>query len=213
MNEVLRQFEKMRVVPVVAIQKADDAMQLADALIEGGLPCAEITFRTDAAIDAMRIMAKRDDILVGAGTVLKVDQVRAAVDVGARFMVSPGFNPKVVGYCVENNITVIPGICTPSDIEAALEFGLDVLKFFPAEAFGGLKTLKAMSAPYGAVRFIPTGGISPDNLVDYLRFTKTIACGGTWIAESTIISEGKFDLILSRAREAVDLVKEAREGS
>lgn len=213
MIPILDQFEKMRVIPVVAIENARDTAHLADALIEGGLPCAEITFRTAVAIDAMRIMAKRGDILVGAGTVLKIDQVKAAVDVGARFMVSPGFNPKVVAYCVENNITVIPGICTPSDIEAALEFGLDVLKFFPAEAFGGLKTLKAMSAPYGAVRFIPTGGISPDNLVDYLRFPKTIACGGTWIAESTIISEGKFDLILSRAREAVDLVKEAREGS
>ena len=130
MSEILQQFEKMRVVPVVAIQKAEDAMQLADALIEGGLPCAEITFRTAAAIDAMRIMARREDILVGAGTVLKVDQVKAAVDVGARFMVSPGFNPKVVGYCVENNITITPGICTPSDIEAALEFGLVVLKIF-----------------------------------------------------------------------------------
>ena len=207
MNEVLRQFEKMRVVPVVAIQKADDAMQLADALIEGGLPCAEITFRTDAAIDAMRIMAKREDILVGAGTVLKVDQVKAAVDVGARFMVSPGFNPKVVGYCVENNIPMTPGICTPSDIEAALDFDLEVLKFFPAGAFGGLKTLKAMSGPYTTVKFIPTGGISPANLAEYLQFPKVLACGGTWVAKSDLISEGKFDEIVQNAREAVKIVK------
>jgi 2-dehydro-3-deoxyphosphogluconate aldolase/(4S)-4-hydroxy-2-oxoglutarate aldolase len=207
MNEVLRQFDKMRVVPVVAIQKADDAMQLADALIEGGLPCAEITFRTDAAIDAMRIMAKRDDILVGAGTVLKVDQVRAAVDVGARFMVSPGFNPKVVGYCVENNIPITPGVCTPSDIEAALEFDLEVLKFFPAGAFGGLKTLKAMSGPYTTAKFIPTGGISPANLAEYLQFPKVLACGGTWVAKSDLISEGKFDEIVQNAREAVKIVK------
>jgi 2-dehydro-3-deoxyphosphogluconate aldolase/(4S)-4-hydroxy-2-oxoglutarate aldolase len=208
MSEILQQFEKMRIVPVVAIQNAEDSMQLADALIEGGLPCAEITFRTTAAIDAMRIMAKRSDILVGAGTVLKVDQVKAAIDVGARFMVSPGFNPKVVGYCVENNITVTPGICTPSDIEAALEFGLKALKFFPAEAFGGLKTLKAMSGPYTTVKFVPTGGIDPNNLVEYLQFPKVLACGGTWIAKSDLISEGKFKSIINNAREAVEIVNQ-----
>ena len=207
MISILNQFEKMRVIPVVAIENAGDAFQLADTLIEGGLPCAEITFRTAAGIDAMRIMARRGDILVGAGTVLKIDQVKAAVDAGAQFMVSPGFNPKVVGYCVENSITITPGISTPSDIEAALEFGIDVLKFFPAEAFGGLKTLKAMSGPYGAVRFIPTGGISPANLVEYLRFSKTLACGGTWLAKTALISEGKFDQILKNTREAVELVK------
>lgn len=207
MNTILNQFEKMRVIPVVAIENAQDAAHLADTLIEGGLPCAEITFRTAAAIDAMRIMAQRGDILVGAGTALKVDQVKAAVDVGAQFMVSPGFNPRVVGYCVENNITITPGISTPSDIEAALEFGVDVLKFFPAEAFGGLKTLKAMSGPYGNVRFVPTGGISPANLVEYLQFPKTLACGGTWIAKKGLIAEGAFDKILSNAREAVELVK------
>ena len=125
-------------------------------------------------------------------------------------MVSPGFNPKVVAYCVDHNITVTPGICTPSDIEAALEFGLEVLKFFPAEAFGGLKTLKAMSGPYGAVKFIPTGGISPNNLVEYLQFPKTLACGGTWIAKSALISEGNFDRILSNATEAVELVRKAK---
>ena len=211
MSAILDQFKQMRVVPVVAIENAQDAMGLADALIEGGLPCAEITFRTAAAVDAMGIMARRGDILVGAGTVLTVDQVKAAVDVGAQFMVSPGFNPRVVGYCVENNITVTPGICTPSDIEAALGFGLEVLKFFPAEAFGGLKTLKAMSGPYGAIKFIPTGGISPNNLVEYLQFPKTLACGGTWIAKSNLISEGQFDQILSSAKEAVELVKRAEQ--
>ena len=211
MSPILDQFEQMKVVPVVAIQNAQDAMQLADTLIEGGLPCAEITFRTAAAIDAMRIMAGREDILVGAGTVLKVDQVKAAIDVGARFMVSPGFNPKVVGYCVENDILIAPGICTPSDIEAALDFGLGVLKYFPAEAFGGLKTLKAMSGPYGSVKFVPTGGIGPSNLVDYLRFPKTLACGGTWIAKSDLISDGNFSQILSNATEAVNLVKKARQ--
>jgi 2-dehydro-3-deoxyphosphogluconate aldolase/(4S)-4-hydroxy-2-oxoglutarate aldolase len=201
----------MCVVPVVAIENAGDADQLADTLIQGGLPCAEITFRTAAGIDAMRLMAKRGDILVGAGTVLKIDQVKAAVDAGAQFMVSPGCNPKVVSYCVENNISITPGICTPSDIEAAVELGVEVLKFFPAEAFGGLKTLKAMSGPYGTVRFVPTGGISPANLIDYLQFPKTLACGGTWIAESGLITEGKFDQILGNAKEAVELAQKARQ--
>lgn len=213
MSEILQQFEKMRIVPVVAIQKAEDSMQLADAFIEGGLPCAEITFRTAAALDAMRIMARREDILVGAGTVLRVDQVKAAVDVGARFMVSPGFNPKVVGYCVENKITVTPGICTPSDIEAALDFGLEVLKFFPAAAFGGLKTLKAMSGPYTTVKFVPTGGISPTNLLEYLQFPKVLACGGTWIAKSALISEGKFDEIVQNTREAVEIVNKLKSSA
>ena len=198
-------------MPIVAIQDAKDSMQLADTLIEGGLPCAEITFRTAAAIDAIRIMAQRGDILVGAGTVLKVDQVKAAVDAGAQFMVSPGFNPKVAGYCVENNIIITPGISTPSDIEAALDFGLEVLKFFPAEAFGGLKTLKAMSGPYATVKFIPTGGISPKNLLDYLQFSKVLACGGTWVAKSALISEGKFDQILRNTKEAVSLVETATQ--
>ena len=206
MIAILDQFKKMRVVPVVAIENAQDAMPLADALIEGGLPCAEITFRTAAAIDAMGIMAQRGDILVGAGTVLKIDQVKAAVDAGAQFMVSPGFNPKVVGYCVENNIAITPGICTPSDIEAALELGVEVLKFFPAEAFGGLKTLKAMSGPYTTVQFVPTGGINPANLVEYLQFPKTLACGGTWIAKTALISDGKFGEIVKNAREAVEIV-------
>lgn len=213
MSAILDQFKKIRVVPVVAIENAQDATQLADALIEGGLPCAEITFRTEAAVDAMRIMARRGDILVGAGTVLKVDQVKAAVDAGARFMVSPGFNPKVVGYCVENNIAITPGISTPSDIEAALELGVDVLKFFPAEAFGGLKTLKAMSGPYTTVKFVPTGGISPANLVEYLQFPKTLACGGTWIAKSALISEGKFDEIIQNAREAVEIVNKLKHST
>ncbi len=213
MNEILKQLKKLRVVPVVAIQNAEDSMQLADALTEGGLPCAEITFRTAAAVDAMRIMARRGDVLVGAGTVLKVDQVKAAIDVGARFMVAPGFNPKVVEYCVENHITITPGICTPSDIEAALDFGLEVLKFFPAEAFGGLKTLKAMSGPYSTVRFVPTGGISPDNLLEYLQFPKVLACGGTWIAKSALISEGKFDEIINNTREAVGIVKKLKRST
>lgn len=211
MSEIKEHFEKLGVIPVVAIENAADAMALADTLVKGGLPCAEITFRTAAAADAMNLMAKRGDILVGAGTVLTVDQVKTAVDAGARFMVSPGFNPKVAAYCVENNIEFTPGIATPSDIEAALDFGLNILKFFPAEAFGGLSVLKAMSGPYTMVEFVPTGGINPRNLGEYLQFPKTLACGGTWIAKQALISEGKFDEILNNVREAVAIVKKFKK--
>lgn len=205
MHPELLKIEKLKVVPVVAIQDAADAVPLANALVEGGLPCAEITFRTDAALDAMKAMAKLGNIQVGAGTVSKIDQVKAAVDAGCTFMVSPGFNPKVVDYCCANDIPITPGITNPSDIEMAVDFPLDVLKFFPAEAFGGLKTLKALSAPYGAYKFIPTGGIGPGNLLDYLKFDKILACGGSWMVKADMISAGKFDEIKTLTKEAYDL--------
>ncbi len=205
MNAVLEKIGQMRIVPVVAIHNASDAQPLALALMEGGLPCAEITFRTDAAEDAIKAMATIDNMLVGAGTVLKVDQVKTAVDAGASFIVSPGFNPKVVEYCVKNNIPVTPGISNPTDIEMALDFDLEVVKFFPAEAFGGLKTLKAMSAPYHMVKFIPTGGINADNLVSYLEFPKVLACGGSWMVKADLINEGKFEEISCLTRKAMDI--------
>jgi len=205
MHVELEKIEKIKVVPVVAINDAADAVPLAEALVEGGLPCAEITFRTDAALDSMKAMAKLGNIQVGAGTVSKVDQVKAAVDAGCTFMVSPGINPKVVDYCVSNGIPICPGITNPTDIELALDFDLEVLKFFPAEAFGGLATLKALSAPYGGMKFIPTGGISAKNLLDYLRFPKVLACGGSWMVKSDLISDKKFDEILSMTKEAVEL--------
>ncbi len=208
MPSTLEQFKKNRIIPVVAIHDANDADALAGALVAGGLPCAEITFRTDAAAEAIRIMAQRRDIQIGAGTILKVDQVKAALDAGATFMVSPGFNPKVVQYCVENQIMITPGISNPTDIEMALEYELEVLKFFPAEAFGGLKTLKAMSAPYGMIQFIPTGGITPGNLQEYLKFSKVLACGGSWMVKSDLIAEQKFDEITRLTREAVKLANQ-----
>jgi len=213
MKEIIQRFKELAVIPVVAIERAEDTTPLAEALIEGGLPCAEITFRTAAAAAAMKTMSKREDILVGAGTVLSVDQVKTAMTAGARFIVSPGFNPRVAAYCVSNRIAYTPGVCTPSDIEAALELGLDALKFFPAEAFGGLKTLKALSGPYAAVKFIPTGGVNPQNLADYLRFPKVLACGGTWIAKSTLISAGKFDEIARNVKEALDIVAACRKSA
>ena len=208
MNNILVKIGELKIVPVVAIQDASDAQALGDALLEGRLPCAEITFRTAAAQEAIRIMSGNKEILVGAGTVLKVDQVKAAVDAGARFIVSPGFNPKVVGYCVENNIPITPGISNPTDIEMALDFELDVVKFFPAEAFGGLKTLKAISAPYGMMRFIPTGGINANNLLDYLSFSKVLACGGSWMVKSDDISNGDFAKIATLTSEAVKLANQ-----
>ncbi|HPG40069.1 MAG TPA: bifunctional 4-hydroxy-2-oxoglutarate aldolase/2-dehydro-3-deoxy-phosphogluconate aldolase [bacterium] len=211
MNAILNKLAAIRVIPVVAIQNADDAQPLADALCNGGLPCAEITFRTAAAAQAIHNMAQNKKMLVGAGTVLKIDQVKAAVDAGAQFIVAPGFSDKVVGYCVKNNIPVTPGICTPTDIERALDYDLDVVKFFPAEAFGGLITLKALSAPYNMMKFIPTGGIGVNNLAEYLAFPPVLACGGSWMVKTDLICGGKFDLIAKLTREAVDLASQVKK--
>jgi 2-dehydro-3-deoxyphosphogluconate aldolase/(4S)-4-hydroxy-2-oxoglutarate aldolase len=202
-SESLIKVLSHKIIPVVAIQDAEDALPLADALIRGGLPCAEITFRTAAAASAIKAVAQRGDILVGAGTVLTVDQVKQAVDAGATFIVAPGFNPKVVAYCIDKGIPVTPGVSNPTDIEMALDFGLEILKFFPAEAFGGLKTLKAMSAPYTMMRFIPTGGIGPGNVLDYLKHPKVAACGGSWMVKSDLIAGGQFERITELTREAV----------
>ena len=205
MQHILERIEQLGIVPVVKIDDAGQAVPLARALLGGGLPVAEITFRTEAAEDAIRnIVAQVPDMLVGAGTVLTTDQAKRAIDAGVRFIVTPGLSPKVVEFCLEREMPVTPGVATPTDIQTALELGLDILKFFPAEAFGGLSTLKALSAPFGAVRFIPTGGISADNLVDYLMFPKVLACGGSWMVKDTLIKNGRFDEITRLTREAVD---------
>lgn len=206
-NEIIKKMGELGIVPVVKIDDAKDAVPLAEALIKGGLPVAEITFRTDAAEEAIRNITKSvPDILVGAGTVLNVEQVKRAVEAGAKFIVSPGLNPRVVEYCVNEQIAITPGCSNPSDIEKALEFGLDVVKFFPAEASGGIKTLKAIGAPYGMVRFIPTGGISAVNLAEYLSFNKVLACGGSWMVKDELIRKGNFDEITRLSREAVNLM-------
>lgn len=205
MNDILKKIGDLGILPVVKIDNADDAVPLGKALIEGGLPVAEITFRTEAAEQAIKNMTSQlPDILVGAGTVLSVEQVKKAVAAGASFIVSPGFNPVVVEYCVNNNIPITPGCSNPSDIEMALAFGLEVVKFFPAEAFGGLNTLKAMSAPYGMMKFIPTGGISAKNLNDYLAFPKVLACGGSWMVKDEYIKNGNFAEITRLTKEAVN---------
>jgi len=208
MNDILKKISEIKIVPVVAIDRAEDAENLGRALVNGGIPCAEVTFRTDAAEEAIRILSEKfPEMLVGAGTVLKTEQVDRAIAAGAKFIVSPGLNPKVVGYCVDKGIPMVPGCANPSDIEAALEFDLEVVKFFPAEALGGLKLIKAMAAPYGNVKFMPTGGINANNICDYLAFNKVIACGGSWMVDKKLIAEGKFDEIERMCREAVDLVK------
>jgi len=201
------QIEKMRVLPVVAIDTVESAQPLADALCLGGLPCAEITLRTEAALGAIRALADRSDFLLGAGTVHHVDQAKAVVEAGARFVVTPGLNPKTVGWCLEHRIPVYPGIATPTDLEMALDFGLEVVKFFPAETYGGVKTLQAFSGPYGGMRFIPTGGIHSENLADYLRLPCVLACGGSWMVPSQWIQERKFDAITTRTRETVQCIE------
>ena len=207
MNEMLVKIQKMGIVPVVKLDRAEDALPLAKALIDGGLPCAEVTFRTAAAEEAIKVMRQAYPVmLIGAGTVLTTEQVDKAVGAGATFIVSPGLNPKVVKYCVDRNIPIIPGCSSPTDIEAALEFGLEVVKFFPAEAAGGLPMIKAMSAPYVNMKFMPTGGISAKNLLSYLDFNKVIACGGSWMVSDEYIKAGDFAKITALTKEAVSLM-------
>lgn len=207
MNEMLLKIQKMGIVPVVKLDKAEDALSLAKALYDGGLPCAEVTFRTAAAEEAIKIMRKAyPDMLIGAGTVLTTEQVDKAVNAGATFIVSPGLNPKIVKYCVDRNITIVPGCSSPSDIETAMEFGLEVVKFFPAEAAGGLPMIKAMSAPYVNMKFMPTGGINAKNLLSYLDFNKIIACGGSWMVNNDLIKAGDFDKITALTKEAVSVM-------
>ena len=211
MTDVLQKFHELGVVPVVVLDDAKDAEALGKALCDGGLPVAKVTFRTAAAEESIRIMASKfPDMLVGAGTVLTVDQAKRAVAAGAKFIVSPGFNAKVVKYCVDNGIPVTPGIQTPTEIEMALEFGLKVVKFFPAEAAGGLKMIKALAGPYVNTYFMPTGGISLKNAPDYLSYEKIWAVGGSWIAKKDDISAGNFEKIKLNAEEAVALVKAIR---
>ena len=196
MNAVLEKFQKIGIIPVVVLDDAKDAEALGKALMEGGLPAAEVTFRTDAAEESIRIMSEKfPEMLVGAGTVLTTEQVDRAVAAGAKFIVSPGLNPKVVKYCIEKNIPVTPGTQTPTEMEQAIELGLDIVKFFPAEPAGGLKMIKAVSAPYTMLKFMPTGGINAENVKEYLAYDKILACGGSWIVKKDMIKNGEFDKI------------------
>ena len=212
MQTLLERIHSIRIVPVIAIDDAAQAIPLAKALIAGGIPCAEITFRTAAAAESIAaISAEVPAMLVGAGTVLTREQADRAKDAGATFAVSPGFNPHIVDYCGQIGLPIIPGCSSPSDMEQAIERGLEVVKFFPAEQAGGLPFLKAVAAPYTGLRFMPTGGIGPQNLAEYLSFSRVIACGGSWMAKPEMIAAGRFDEIAQLCRKAADIAGNKRK--
>ena len=212
MKDITERFEKLGVVPVVVLEDAKDAVPLATALVKGGLPCAEVTFRTEAAEASIRLMMERfPEMLVGAGTVLTVEQVDAAVRAGAKFIVSPGFDAEIVDYCIKNEIPVFPGCITPSEVAQAVKRGLKVVKFFPAEPAGGISMIKAMAAPYTGLKFMPTGGINAKNLGEYLSCDKIVCCGGSWMVKGELVKTGEFNKIRQLTEEARRLVDSIRK--
>lgn len=211
MNTVLEQFGKIGIIPVIVIDDAADAVPLGNALVNGGLPAAEVTFRTAAAKEAIASMAENcPDLLVGAGTILSVDMCKEAVAAGAKFIVTPGFDEEITRYCIENNIPVTPGCATPADVQACYRLGLRTVKFFPAESYGGIKTIKAISAPYHMMKFMPTGGISEKNLEDYLKEKMILCVGGSWMVKKDLISAKKFDEIEDLCKKAAAKRDEVR---
>ena len=212
MEDITESFEKLGVVPVVVLEDAKDAVPLATALVKGGLPCAEVTFRTEAAEASIRLMMERfPEMLVGAGTVLTVEQVDAAVRAGAKFIVSPGFDAEIVDYCLKNEIPVFPGCISPSEVAQAVKRGLKVVKFFPAEPAGGISMIKAMAAPYTGLKFMPTGGINAKNLGEYLSCDKIVCCGGSWMVKGELVKTGEFNKIRQLTEEARRLVDSIRK--
>ena len=211
MKDIAERFYEIGIVPVVVLEDAKDAKPLAQALCAGGLPCAEVTFRTAAAKESIAIMAKEfPEMLVGAGTVLTVEQVDEAVEAEAKFIVCPGFDPEIVDYCLGKNIPIFPGCITPSEVAQAVKRGLKTVKFFPAEAAGGLKMIKSMAAPYTGVKFMPTGGINANNMKDYLEYDRIVAIGGSWMVKGDLIKNGEFDKVEAMTKEAVAKLKEVR---
>jgi 2-dehydro-3-deoxyphosphogluconate aldolase / (4S)-4-hydroxy-2-oxoglutarate aldolase len=205
MDVIAEAMARLRILPVVVLERADDAASLGQALQAGGLPCAEITFRTEAAEEAIRVLAEDPAMLVGAGTVLRPEQVDVAAQAGARFIVTPGFSPTVVRHCLERGIPVYPGVATPTETQMALEAGLTVVKFFPAQVAGGVRTLDAISAPFPMMRFVPTGGISRTNLTSYLEQRSVLAVGGSWLVAPELIASGNFEEITRRTAEAMEM--------
>ena len=212
MNQILEQLGTYGIVPVVVLQDAAKAEPLAEALCKGGLACAEVTFRTDAAEESIRIMSEKfPEMLVGAGTVLTIEQADCAVKAGAKFIVSPGLNPEVVKWCQAHEVPVIPGIVTPTEMAQAIGLGLTMVKFFPAEPAGGLPMIKAMAAPYTGIRFMPTGGIHAGNLEEYLSCDKILCCGGSWMVKGDLVKAGAFDKIRELTAEARKLADSIRK--
>lgn len=206
MQEMLSKISELKIVPVVKLDRASDAANLANALIAGGLPVAEVTFRTDAAEESIRIMSQIPGMLVGAGTITSIEQAERAIAAGAKFFVTPGFSRKITEFALSKNMPIFPGVCTPSEIMSIIEYGLPVAKFFPAEQYGGVATIKALLGPFPNMKFMPTGGVSAKNIMDYLAVKQIIACGGSWMVKDTLINEGKFDEITQMTKEAVAIV-------
>ncbi|MBO6166272.1 MAG: bifunctional 4-hydroxy-2-oxoglutarate aldolase/2-dehydro-3-deoxy-phosphogluconate aldolase [Eubacterium sp.] len=210
-EDIKKEFRKTGIIPVVVLDDSNDAEPLAEALCNGGIPAAEVTFRTAAAEKSIKIMKSQfPNMLIGAGTVLTEEQVDRAIEAGAQFIVSPGLNPDVVKYCIDNNIPVTPGTQTPSEMELAMSLGLDLVKFFPAEPAGGLKMIKAVAAAYVNLSFMPTGGINAQNVRDYLAYDRIMACGGSWMVSKDLVKNREFDRIEELVRQAADIVKEIR---
>lgn len=207
-NELLAQVAEKKIVPVVKLDRVEDAKPLCEALCAGGLPVAEITFRTDAAEESIRTAVREfPEMMVGAGTVVNVEQAKRALDAGAKFLVSPGFSAKVTEFAIDNDVLVFPGTCTPTEVMLAMEYGLKVVKFFPAKQYGGLDTIKALAAPFPSMKFMPTGGVNAGNIQEFLAFDKIIACGGSWMVKDSFVKEGNFEEIRKLTAEAVSLVK------
>lgn len=206
MSEIIKKIEDIKIIPVVTVENVWQGLQIMEALVKGGLPAAEVTFRTEAAAEAIHAMCQKyPEALIGAGTVLNTGQAEEAKAAGAKFIVSPGYSDEVVKYCIREDMTVLPGCMTPTDILRALSAGLQIVKFFPAEPAGGIKLLKALSEPFPKLRFMPTGGISKDNLMEYLNFPKVIACGGSWITKAA--KQNDFAAVKAEAENAAKLVR------
>lgn len=211
MHETLSRLEQLAVVPAIILEDADHAEPLAEALIEGGLPCAEITLRTPASLEALSRMSPYSDrLLLGAGTVMNVTQASQAIDAGAQFIVSPGMDEKLILHCQKQNILIIPGACTPTEVMLAVNLGLECVKFFPSHAFGGLPVLRALHGPFPLMRFMPTGGITMESLSDYLSFKPVLAVGGTWMLRPEWLENGRYDIVSEVCATTIQMVQQAR---
>lgn len=213
MSSLIEQIAEKKIVPVVKLDRAEDAKPMGEALCAGGLPVAEVTFRTDAAEESIRIMKKEfPEMMVGAGTVINVEQAKRALDAGAAFLVSPGSGREVIEFALEHKIPIFPGTCTPTEIMMVMEYGLTLVKFFPAKQYGGLNTIKALAAPFPTMKFMPTGGINEGNILEFLAFEKIIACGGSWMVKDSLVKEKNYAEITRLTAEAVNLVKKQITG-
>ena len=212
MNDIMSQIEEIGIVPVVKLNDVNKALPLCKALLAGGIKVAEVTFRTECASEVIKIIAKNcPEMIVGAGTIINKTQAELAINCGAKFIVSPGFSKDVVEYCQNRNIPVIPGCITPSEIMAAIDCGLKIVKFFPAKEFGGLSTMKALSAPFNQIKFMPTGGVNLDNLKDFISAKFIVACGGTYMVKDELINNDNYDEITRLSQQSIDIIKEVRK--